>query len=242
MPRRCARSFADAEARKDHAEQVVGGEFAGDRRERRLRLAQLLGEELERRRAPREVRRRRRRGARRHRAARPGAARARGTRPPCPPARRPCARISSRSASTPAPVFADRQTWRRRRRIPPSASASRRAPRDRARRRQRSILLCTTIRGSAAGSCARIAVGRRTRRRRPRCAHRPSPARGRRAAPRPRCARCRASRSDRRSGAGPAVSMIVSGMPPISIALAIASRVVPANRRDDRDVVAGTGD
>src|SRR5512147_1932032 len=60
-----ARSLADAEAAEDLAEQVVRGEFAGDRRERALRLAQFLGVELERRmrraqvlRGAREVRRR----------------------------------------------------------------------------------------------------------------------------------------------------------------------------------------
>src|SRR3954471_334800 len=39
-------SLADAEAAEDLAEQVVRGEFAGDRTERGVREAQLLGEDL----------------------------------------------------------------------------------------------------------------------------------------------------------------------------------------------------
>ena len=42
--------FANAEPPEDDAEQIVGGELAGDRGQRALRVAQLLGEELDRRR------------------------------------------------------------------------------------------------------------------------------------------------------------------------------------------------
>src|SRR5512134_1628383 len=49
VSRRETASFADAEPREDHAEQVVGRELARDRRKRVLRFAELFGEELERR-------------------------------------------------------------------------------------------------------------------------------------------------------------------------------------------------
>ena len=133
---------------KIDAEQVVGGEFAGDRRERVLRLAQLLGEELERRRGGRELRRARARDARPLRAAPRGGARARGTCPPCPRARPTSARISRRRISTPAPVFADSQTCR----VAPSSAGAI----DFGSSATRSILLCTTMRGSADGSRASI--------------------------------------------------------------------------------------
>ena len=42
----CERSFTNAKARKDDAEQIVRGEFAGDRSKRLLRFAQFLGEQL----------------------------------------------------------------------------------------------------------------------------------------------------------------------------------------------------
>ena len=41
------RSFADAEAAEDHPEQIVGGEFAGDARQRLLRQTQFLGAQLQ---------------------------------------------------------------------------------------------------------------------------------------------------------------------------------------------------
>src|SRR5512135_3849195 len=47
--------FSDAEPREDLAEQVVGGELAGDFRQRILCDAQFLGEELDRRRRDRNV-------------------------------------------------------------------------------------------------------------------------------------------------------------------------------------------
>src|SRR5678815_3918170 len=42
------RLLSDAEPRKDLAQQIIGREFAGDRSERMLRCAQLLGEQLDR--------------------------------------------------------------------------------------------------------------------------------------------------------------------------------------------------
>ena len=39
--------FSDAEAREDLSKQIVRRELAGDRGERELRLAQLLGEEFD---------------------------------------------------------------------------------------------------------------------------------------------------------------------------------------------------
>lgn len=51
--------LADAKSRKDFAQQVVGRELAGDRRERALRAAQFLGKELDRRRTSARLRCRR---------------------------------------------------------------------------------------------------------------------------------------------------------------------------------------
>ena len=52
------RLFADAEAAEDDAEQVVGRELARDLRQRVAGEAQLLGEEVQHRVAPRGMRRR----------------------------------------------------------------------------------------------------------------------------------------------------------------------------------------
>ena len=50
------RSLADAEAGEDHAQQIVGSEFAGDLGQRALRQAQFLGQQVEHRRRAFQVR------------------------------------------------------------------------------------------------------------------------------------------------------------------------------------------
>ena len=199
--------FADAEAPEDDAQQVVRGELAGDRGQRRLRLAQLLGEELERRRRRARDAPRRRRGAPRLRAAPARGVRGRGTCPRSSCAPRRCASTSRSSSSMPAPVIAPTAT--RAARAPPVVVARPRRRRD--ARQVRLVVHDHARRAPAAG-----ARGSRGRRRR---AHR-SPARASTSSS-ARSARSTAAhvRSMPIASTGssvsrrPAVSTTVSGMP-----------------------------
>ena len=195
--------------------------------ERGLRLAQFLGEELE---------RRRRRA--RWRAAASRCARAVAQRLEVPlareehafhvlAARRRAASTCCRRASTPAPVLRRQpDVARGRARRSPDGAASR----SDAGRIVRAGRSCCGRRCAAAPPAA-ARRSPRPPRRAPSPASRASTttsARSARSHRRPTCARCRASRSDRRSARKPAVSITVSGMPSISIWLATVSRVVPA--------------
>ena len=179
-------------------------------RQRRLRLAQFLGEELERRRRGGEVRRRPQRGA--------------------PAASSSAARCRSRARNAPSMSSCsagggEHLAWRSSvdavagLRRQPDVRARRRRLR-RARRRLAARALpprgrsccgrrCAAAPAAAAARIAASAAGMPS----PLPARRPGPARDRRGRPPPRCARCRAPRSGRRSARSPAVSTIVSGMP-----------------------------
>ena len=222
--RRRVALLADAEARKDLAEQIVGGEFAGDRRERLLRIAQFLGEELERRRI---ARRRARAAASRCVAASRSAssvALAREERVLGRAARRRrCAHFASRAASTPV-AGQRRQPHVRPRDDAPSTRVHRALRRDAGEvalvvddeARQR--------RPAAARASASIRRARAHRR-----ASRASTSSSARSA-RSIAAHVRAMPSRSTSSAvsrRPAVSTIVSGMPAISICRSTVSRVVP---------------
>ena len=136
---------------KIDAQQIVGGELAGDRAERDLRRAQLLGEELERGRRRGEMLRggREPRVGLAQRAQMALAARNAPSMSSCAPT---SARISCRSTSTPAPVFAESQTCGRLGggAAPPSSAGSPRSS-DFGAIARRSILLWTTIRGNRGG-------------------------------------------------------------------------------------------
>ena len=218
--------FADAEPAEDHAEQIVGGEFAGDRRERRAARSRNSsaksssgGGLVSSCAAAAQVRRRRR-------AARANAARARETCPPCPPALRRRQASPRAEDRRPAPVLAESQT---------SAAPSRLAERFASRPGQIDLVANDDPRAAPAGKRATIAASPR-RARLARVGDDQAP--DRRARSRPRSARCRCARS-RAPSRKPAVSMMCSGMPPISIAAADRVARRAGMRRHDRDLVAG---
>ena len=179
--RRPGRHFPMQKREKIAPSRSSARELAGDRRERRVRLAQTP------RRSSSSGGFAPARGARRRRqmlgrvAQRPSAARARETCLPCPRARRPAPASPAAAARRPPRSSPTGRLGARR------AASPRRSRRLRSSTRgagpARSILLCTTSRGSAAGSCARIAASASAMP--PPARRRPAPARDRRAHRRP---------------------------------------------------------
>ena len=190
------RSFADAEAPEDDAEQIVRGELAGDRGQRVLRLAQFLGEEFDAAAAPPRHARPRRRGARRPaRSACTWRSRARNVSSVAPSTPTDARALRAPARSMPAPLFADSHTCRR-------ARPHRRAV-ARAGATLREIgLVVHDDRAAARRQPREDGHGLRHPARPRHRAHRPAAARGRRARPPPTCARCRSSPPRRRCRAG----------------------------------------